>query len=196
MKKVLLIVTTLFFVLSGTVFATVINFDGLGIGSLGSYGGLTWNNMYSYTYSDYNTGWSNTLTSVSGDGFAYNFSGLSARVGDGSDFDFNGAYLTGWLNNDAEWYANAPSVTIQGYNNGSLIDTFEAKLTVGTMSYFDVGMAGVNEIVFTTIGEPKWFLMDDFTYNESAPVPEPSTLLLLGSGLLGLAWYSRKRKKA
>ena len=28
-----------------------------------------------------------------------------------------------------------------------------------------------------------------------APVPEPSTILLLGSGLLGLGWYGRKRKK-
>ncbi|SHI78860.1 PEP-CTERM protein-sorting domain-containing protein [Malonomonas rubra DSM 5091] len=27
------------------------------------------------------------------------------------------------------------------------------------------------------------------------PVPEPSTILLLGSGLAGLAWYGRKRRK-
>ncbi len=29
-----------------------------------------------------------------------------------------------------------------------------------------------------------------------APVPEPSTILLLGSGLLGFGWYRRKQKKA
>jgi len=36
------------------------------------------------------------------------------------------------------------------------------------------------------------FAMDDFTYN--ATVPEPSTLLLFGTGLIGIGIFRRKFK--
>lgn len=42
-------------------------------------------------------------------------------------------------------------------------------------------------------GETATWGIDGFV---AAPVPEPSTFLLLGSGLFGLGWYGRKRKKA
>lgn len=43
------------------------------------------------------------------------------------------------------------------------------------------------------------FTLEPFTLNalvDSAPVPEPSTFLLLGSGLAGLGFYARKRRRA
>jgi len=54
---------------------------------------------------------------------------------------------------------------------------------VGTLSAFSpTGGIGQGEV-------------EDWKLTVNNPVPEPSTILLLGSGLLGLGWYGRKRKK-
>lgn len=54
----------------------------------------------------------------------------------------------------------------------------------------------VSSISWTNSPNEYWHGFTFGVAETTATVPEPSTLLLLGSGLAGLAFYARKRKKA
>lgn len=72
--------------------------------------------------------------------------------------------------------------------------TYNVAVTNPNYSFFglttDVGY--IDSITFTP--GVSWVGLDNFSYGDAgAPVPEPSTILLVGVGLLGLVGYSRKR---
>jgi len=150
---------------------------------------------------------------VSGDYVAYSVSGtIIASAGFTGVFDFNGVYLTaGWRDN--------MDITVYGYLGG--VEQYSTTVTVSADSptWFDFNFYGVDRLSFspdTTSGtlieaaftsHPTWdpsypppgvlyhYAMDNFTFNEgSAPVPEPTTIILFGIGLLGLSGVSRRIK--
>ncbi len=100
-------------------------------------------------------------------------------------FGFNWGMAEAW----ATWTLSAYDATdsiidSRGLPNGSFSGEFYGLATAG-ISY---------AVIQQTSGDYDWIGIDNFTYVSSgAPVPEPSTILLMGVGLLGLVGYSRKR---
>ena len=84
--------------------------------------------------------------------------------------------------------------TLKIYINGILFDTLSADIgasNLGTVwTAVTVDLLDQNEMYLDNLKLGTDF---NFTSNGSSTVPEPSTLLLLGSGLLGLVGYGRKR---
>ena len=58
-----------------------------------------------------------------------------------------------------------------------------------------LGLYGYRTLIGSTWNDvPDRYLMNGYIVESSAPVPEPATLLLLGSGLLGLIGFKKKRE--
>jgi len=161
--------------------ATVLTFDSLVGQALvpNGYGGFTWNNMYYLNGVNYGAGYGNGV--VSPPNVAYNGYAQDASISMAGGFNFDGAYFT------AAW--NDENVEIIGTLGGNPVfdDTF-AIYYAGPI-WYSFGGANVDYVVFKSLGGSQ-MAIDNLTYNS---IPEPGTLMLVGTGLLGVLGTLRRR---
>lgn len=179
------------------------NFVALGIQN--SYQGFNW--YYTNpTLVTSGTGWAvatttNTIagsmpTPVSGNTVAWNWDGpQSLWINFLSTVNVAGAYFA----HISPTYAyNASTLQMFGYDQlDNLVASSGILNLTDNFQYLSANFSNIYKLELRANATHQWFALDNLEYNQgqNVPTPEPSTLLLLASGLGGFAFVRRFRKR-
>lgn len=89
--------------------------------------------------------------------------------------------------------ATESSTRLFAYNGATLLDTVIATTTTGQQTLTFSSATPITSVVLTPGDFFDWVGVDNITY-ELIPVPEPTSMMLLGAGLAGAAIARRRRR--
>lgn len=142
-------------------------------------------------YEDYRT----SYAAGDPDPAEYGFGSGTPLSGDGDQIPPHGVFPTDFY----EYFIGdfGTGETVQNYIPGDEWgDTADGEIKI-----FDISVSGYSWVdivaydhAIKSNGKAK-YVFTPFSHDGASTIPEPATMLLLGSGLLGLGWFGRKKTK-
>jgi hypothetical protein len=112
----------------------------------------------------------------------YQFSSITIQKQGGGSFDLDSIDMASWSGTGTTVRATS-GVLSQDFSPGFALTAFS----------FSNAWSGLSSVSFTNINVPNAWTLDNVVLNST--VPEPTTMLMLGLGLMGLAGVRRRMHK-